>query len=158
ATGVAAYGLIRRRLQPWWLWAPMLAAMSLFIIGGVLRLEFGTLGDLSSHRSVIPDLITLPGYLFMIAMMVGVAPLRHGRGPADVAVTLDAVLATIAVFALAWVFLISPALVNSHASFTSRLMVVIYPAMSVFLVAFGFRTVFSSEQARPASLRLLFLT
>jgi len=43
---------------PWWC---LCAALVLFLIGGAAREQLGTLGDLSSHRSLVPDAITITG-------------------------------------------------------------------------------------------------
>ncbi len=158
AISAGIYSVWRRRIGPRWLWMIMVVAMVLFVAGGILRVFFGTLGDLSPHRSLVPDLITLPGYVFMIVMMINLVRLRRPHGMSDLVVTLDAILAAVAALALAWVFLIDPAIANRHVPIETRFLLVAYPAMSVFLVAFGFRTVYNDRSSRPLSLRMLLAT
>src|SRR4051812_14142151 len=42
---------------PFWIIA---GSFVLFVVGGAVRIELGTLGDLTSHRSLVPDLVILP--------------------------------------------------------------------------------------------------
>jgi diguanylate cyclase len=158
AIAAGIWAVWRRHLGPRWIWLSMVAAMVLFVVGGVLRVVFGTLGDLSPHRSIVPDLITLPGYVFMIVMMISLVRVRRPHGAGDLVITLDAALAAVAALALAWVFVIDPAIANRHVPLETRVLLVAYPAMSVFLVAFGFRTVYNDRTSRPFSLQMLLAT
>jgi diguanylate cyclase (GGDEF)-like protein len=118
--------------------------MLVFLIGGATRQAMGTLGDLSGQRSVIPDLISLPGYLIVGVALGGFVILRRkGRGGSLDAV-LDAALASLAALALAWAFLITPAL-DSNTPLSIRLLLVAYPPMSVFLVAMVAQLAFTAN-------------
>src|SRR4051794_40166139 len=64
-TAVAAivFGVRRHRPDVAWPWYWLAAGFVLFLVGGIVRVSLHTLGDLSSHRSIVPDLITIPGYI-----------------------------------------------------------------------------------------------
>jgi diguanylate cyclase (GGDEF)-like protein len=115
----------------------------------------GTLGDLSTHRSLVPDLITLPGYLLLAVGFGGlIRARRRGRG-SDFDAALDATVAALAALALAWVFLISPALTQQTVPTHLRLLLACYPPLSVFLVAIVARLAFSSGTAPVIAFRLV---
>ena len=65
-----------------WPWYVLAAAMALFFFGSVARVSFGTLGVITDRRSVIPDLITIPGYL---CAAVGFFGIVHARSAAATA-------------------------------------------------------------------------
>ncbi len=57
---VASIRLNRPALTwPWW---AISAAMALFLAGGALRVDLHTLGNITRGRSLVPDLLSLPGY------------------------------------------------------------------------------------------------
>ena len=58
---------------------------------------------------------------------------------------LDAALASLAALALAWAFLITPALDHTSTPLTVRLLLVAYPPMSVFLVAMVAQVAFTAN-------------
>jgi diguanylate cyclase (GGDEF)-like protein len=130
------------------------AALMVFLVGGGLREAFGTLGDLSSNRSEIPDLITLSGYVILGIGVLGLAYVRRGR-TRDVDGMLDGVIASLAAMTLAWLFLINPALFHENSPLSVRLLLSCYPPLSVFIVAIAARLAFSTGKRRPLSYGLL---
>lgn len=156
ATFVAmVVGLVRSRPRLRWPWVAIGVALALFIAGGGMRQSLGTLGDLSADRSLLPDLITLPGYLIVGAGLAGIARARGGEA-GDRDMVLDGVVASLATLTIAWVYLISPALFHEEAPFTVRLLLACYPPLSVFLVAVAARMAFTAGGGRsPAHLFLL---
>jgi diguanylate cyclase (GGDEF)-like protein len=155
---MAIFGIVRWRPRPAWPWALQVVALVLFLSGGLARTQMGTLGDLSPSRSLVPDLLSLPGYAVLAASVLGLVRLRRAGGLGDLDATLDAFVAGVAALTLAWVFLINPALAEQHVALSLRLLLSCYPAMSVFLVALGARLVFGSGRDRPLSMRLLLVT
>ena len=147
-------GILRWRPEPAWPWMLTLGAFVLFLVGGAARQALGTLGDLSSTRSAWPDLVTLPGYLLVAVGLAYAA--RAGRrdrvGGVDAA--LDAGLATLAALALAWAYLIEPTL-SQQTDLRVRIVLVCYPALSVFLVAIGTQLAFTSGAWRSTVFRLV---
>jgi diguanylate cyclase len=154
----AAAGIWRWRPEPRWPWMLQILALMLFLAGGAARVSLGTLGNLSTSRSLLPDALTLPGYLILGIALLGLARARRRPGATDFDATLDAVIASTACLTLAWVYLINPALSERHVELSIRLLLAAYPALCVFLVAIGARIAFSADVDRPVSLRLLFVT
>jgi diguanylate cyclase (GGDEF)-like protein len=147
-------GIRRYDPQPRWPWLAFLAAFALFLVGGVIRIALGTLGDLSADRSLVPDLIILPGYAVLAIAVYGVARAgRRGR-QREVDALLDAVIAALAVLILAWVYLITPAMEQDVPTGT-QLLLTAYPPASVFVVAMGARMAFNSARRPPIAMRLL---
>ncbi len=154
----AGYGIWRWRPQPRWPWLANMLALVLFLAGGAARVQLGTLGNLTRSRSLLPDALTLPGYLVLGIALLGLARARRRPGSTDLDATLDAAIAATASLTLAWVYLINPALSERHVELSTRLLLASYPAVCVFLVAIGARIAFSHDVDRPVSLRLMFVT
>jgi hypothetical protein len=70
---VLAISVWRRRPAHIWPWVAITVAFTLFLIGGVARYQLATTGNITASRSLIPDLITLPGYLLLAAGLLGFA-------------------------------------------------------------------------------------
>src|SRR5580658_8569249 len=75
---ILAIGHHRPRLTwPWW---AISASLALFLIGGALRFDFHTLGNITPSRSLVPDLLSLPGYGLGAAGLLGFSRARdRGR-------------------------------------------------------------------------------
>ncbi|MDQ6855305.1 MAG: EAL domain-containing protein, partial [Actinomycetota bacterium] len=147
-------GLRRNRPLARWPWMIIAAALVVFLVGGGVREAFGSLGDLSSNRSPVPDLITLSGYVLLGIGVLGLAHVRR-RGARDIDGMLDGVIAALAAMALAWIFLINPTLFHEHAPLPVRLLLSCYPPLSVFVVAMIARLAFNTGKRRPLSYVLL---
>src|SRR3954469_24379526 len=138
---------------PWWC---ICAALVLFLIGGAAREELGTLGDLSSHRSLLPDAITIPGYVILAVALAAFGHARRRGRAGDVDAILDATVAALAALSLAWVFLIGPVVHGDITTLSVEVVIAVYPALSVFLVALCARIAFSPESRRVVAYRLVF--
>ncbi|HEY7133632.1 MAG TPA: EAL domain-containing protein [Acidimicrobiia bacterium] len=156
ALAASWYGVWRRRPARRLPWLLIGAAMMLFLVGGATRVAFGTLGNLSSHRSLVPDAITIPGYLFIGFGLGGLARARLVSREARVDAMLDATISALAVLALAWIYLVAPALNDSHAPELVRLTLSCYPPLSVFLVATTAELAFSAGVRRIKAYSFLF--
>jgi diguanylate cyclase (GGDEF)-like protein len=138
---------------PWWC---ICAALVLFLVGGAAREQLGTLGDLSTHRSLIPDAITIPGYV-ALALALGTFGHARRRGRSgDVDAILDATVAALAALSLAWVFLIGPVVHGEVTTLSTEIVIAVYPALSVFLVALCARIAFSPQSRRVVAYQLVF--
>ncbi|MGZ8752261.1 MAG: putative bifunctional diguanylate cyclase/phosphodiesterase [Acidimicrobiia bacterium] len=124
-------------------WIAMGSALIAFLVGGALRVSSETLGDLSSSRSLLPDLVTLPGYLLLGVGLLGIARIQRG-GRRDIDGLLDGAIAALAALTLAWIYLVNPALFHSDAPLSVRVLLSCYPPLSVFLVAIAARIAFGS--------------
>jgi len=158
ALTIAVLGIRRWRPTPAWPWWLQVVALGLFLVGGLARASLGTLGDLTPGRSLLPDLLTLPGYAFLAVSMAALIRARRASGTRDLDASLDAAVAGIAALTLAWVYLINPAVSQQHVPLNIRLLLVCYPAMSVSLVALGARLAFGSGQRQPFALRMIMVT
>ena len=154
AVAATVVGLRRNRPVARWPWMIIAVALVVFLIGGGVREAFGSLGDLSSNRSPVPDLITLSGYVIIGIGVLGLAHVRR-RGIRDVDGMLDGVIAALAAMALAWIFLINPTLFHDSAPLRVRLLLSCYPPLSVFIVAMIARLAFNTGKRRPLSYGLL---
>jgi diguanylate cyclase (GGDEF)-like protein len=154
ATGAVTYGIVRYKPRPMWVWVCGLVSMLLFFLGGVLREMFGTLGDLSPSRTWYPEPFSMLGYVALGVSLFAVARSHLGNRWNDRVATLDALIAGLAALALAWIFLITPALERENLPFGARLALALYPAFSAFLVTAGFRIGFAAEQHPPVAFRI----
>ncbi|MDR3650435.1 MAG: EAL domain-containing protein [Acidimicrobiales bacterium] len=130
---------------PWWAIA---ASMAFFLVGGALRVDLHTLGNITPSRSLVPDLLSLPGYALGAAGLLGFSRARDRGRQRHFGVILDAVIAALAILAVAWVYVIDPVLFQYHTPLPIRLVLTCYPAMSIFLVVVTVRIAFSPEQNR----------
>jgi len=158
ALTIAVVGIRRWRPTPAWPWWLQVVALALFLLGGLARSSLQTLGDLTPSRSLLPDLLTLPGYVFLAISMVALIRVRRANEARDIDASLDAAVAGIAALTLAWVYLINPAASQQHVPLNIRLLLVCYPALSVSLVALGARLAFGSGPRQPFALRMITVT
>jgi len=151
------YGTRRWKPEPRWPWWTFCGTLTLFLIGGTLRTAYGTLGDLSSSRSFIPDVVTLPGYLLLAVGFMGLVRARRRNQGSDLDALLDAAVAGLAALTLAWAFLISRVLADKGVSPQIKFFLVCYPPLSVFLVAIVASLAFSANQRPVVAFRLVLL-
>ena len=151
------YGTRRWKPEPQWPWWMLCGALTLFLVGGSLRVAEDTLGNLTSSRSLVPDLVTLPGYLLLAVGFMGlVRARRRGRG-SDLDALLDATVAGLAALTLAWAFLISRFLLEQSVPTHVRLLLACYPPLSVFMVAIVASLAFSASERPVIAFRLVLL-
>jgi diguanylate cyclase len=155
AVAAATAGILWHKPKPKWMWLMGLAAFVLFFAGGVLREVYGTLGDLSEDRVWYPEPFSMAGYLALGAMAFGLGRSHLGERWRDRNAMLDAVIAGLAALALAWIYLITPALEQQEMPFGARLAMAFYPALSAFLVTIGFRIGFSHRSRPPVAFRFV---
>ncbi len=143
AIGASAW---KRRPSRVWPWASIACALALFVASGVARSSLETLSNLTADRSLLPDFLSLPGYLLLAAGLLGFW--RPGkRRPNEAGIILDGLIAALALASLAWVFVLrDPDVVQ--ATMLVKLVFAAYPSMSVFLVVVTLRIVFGAERER----------
>ena len=160
AANIAAvtFAILHYHPRPWWQWWVILAALILFLVGSIFSVEYNTLGNLSRTRSLIPDLITMPGYVLLAAGLLGIARSR-GKGSIDIFDTvLDGLMVSFSMFALTWVYLIQPVATAHGSPYVVRLTLAAYPSLSLFLVIVTIRLAFTSTEHRSPSYWLLLST
>jgi diguanylate cyclase (GGDEF)-like protein len=155
AAVATAVGVHRWKPEPRWPWITLLVAEVLALAGGGLRMMIGTLGDLTSSRSVLPDVLSLPAYLVLAVSLAGLARSALPRHEERVNAIIDAVIASLALLTLAWVYLMTPALSQAHAPLTVRLLLAAYPPASMFVAAMSVQLLFSSSKRPPVAFRLV---
>jgi diguanylate cyclase (GGDEF)-like protein len=138
-----------------WPWYAIAASTAFFLVGGVVRVDLHTLGNITATRSLAPDLLALPGYVLGAAGLLGFSRARDRGRQRHFGVILDAIIAALAILAVAWVYVIDPVLFQHHTPLAIRLVLTCYPAMSIFLVVVTVRIAFSPEQERVPSYWLL---
>jgi diguanylate cyclase (GGDEF)-like protein len=146
-------GLWRNRPDPTWPWALLGGGVVLFVIGGAVRESLGSLGDVSSTRSLIPDWFSLAGYVLFALGMWGVGRVRRQGQDGDIETVLDGILAALALLVGAWVYLIEPAMSDVDAPLSVRLVLGAYPLMSIIIVGLAARIAFSPSARRTLSFR-----
>jgi diguanylate cyclase (GGDEF)-like protein len=154
ALGAMIVGVRRYRPRLRWPWWCISVALVLFVIGGAAREYLGTLGNLTATRSLLPDLITIPGYCCLGVALSGLAHVRRRRG-GDLDALLDGIVAALAALSLAWALLITPVLGHLHTPMKVRIVVAVYPPLSVAFVAIAARFAFNPLRARTQALRYL---
>jgi len=153
--GAIVFGIHRyrpARRAPWWM---ALGAFTLFVIGGVARDDLHTLGVLTVHRSLIPDLIVLPGYALLGAALIGIIRARTGSMSHRLGIIYDGVIASLAVLALSLVYLIEPVLARRNAPVDVKLILSCYPAVSLFLLIITLQIAFGTSRERCTADRFL---
>ncbi len=119
-----------------WPWYTLAFGFALFFAGGIAREATDSLGVLTVHRSLAPDLITIPGYVLVTVGLFGFAKARIRDTVARIDIALDAGVAALAALTVAWLFLLNPAVFTAeNVPLQVRLLVAAYVPLSVFLVA-----------------------
>lgn len=137
-------------------WAAIAIAFAVFMAAGVLRVQLKTIGDLSAGRSLLPDLLTLPGYALLAAGLLGFARQSTRDRERQSTVVLDGLLAALALAAIAWVFVIQRALVQIDMPISVMLVMIAYPSLSIFMVVVTLRIVLDPCRDRVPAVWLLF--
>ncbi len=144
-----------RRPRRTWPWLVIAIALTLFLVSGAARTMLGTMGDLTEARSLVPDLMVLPAYALLAAGLLGFSRNDSGEPHRQWSILLDGLIAAMALGALAWVFVIQPVVLQLHAPDTVKLILTIYPPMSIFMVVVTLRIAFSPKQERVPAYWLL---
>lgn len=126
-------GALFNRPKPYSAWICFLGMAVLFAVGSSLRTSMGTLGQLTSDRSLIPDALTFGGYLLAGIGLILLSRKNARRLDADG--FIDAGVLAAAVMLTAWVYLIEPTLEGEGVPLKLRLIITLYAPTSVFLVA-----------------------
>src|SRR5579863_5620772 len=150
AFGVRLYKPSRR--WPWWL---ILSSFVLFVVGGTARYQLSTLGNLTARRSLVPDLITIPGYALLAAGLIGFTLAKTTSALKRRFIIYDGVIASLAALAISWTYVIEPILRRHSAPVALRYTLVSYPAISLFLLVVTVQIAFGSGRVRGPADRFL---
>ena len=149
----AFIGLRRHRPRVRWPWWALVLTALLWAVAGVAREVTGATGDLTSKRSLLPDLFALPGYALFGLALYGL--LRARRAPGDRGARLDGLMLGAGALLIVNELLIVPTLRIPGAWVMARIAIAIYPAISMCLLVLAARLAFSSWQPSPAFSLLL---
>lgn len=137
------------RSGPWW----MLVLVGLvWTWAGIIDDVFNASGDLSSNRSLIPDLLAIPGYAVFGAALYWLLRLR--RGSNERSALLDGLMVAAGASLLVFEGLIRPTFDVPNAWLPAQLAVAAYPTMSMLLLVIAGQLAFSSGE-RSAAFSLL---
>ena len=137
-----------------WPWYWIAAGVTLFFFGGVARAGYETLGVISADRNLIPDIITIPGYLICAVGFFGIVRSRQRGRDNEMDALLDASVAALAAMALGWVFVVNPTLLH-QSPLSVRVVLAAYPTLSMFLVALTASFAFTGASRGRANKLLL---
>ena len=146
-------GLRRHRPKLLWPWLALLMSAVLWGFAGVVREATGATGNLTTSRSLLPDLFAIPGYALFGLALYGM--LRARRAPGDHGARLDGLMLGAGALLLVNELLIVPTLHIDHAWVMARIAISIYPAISMCLLVLAARLAFSSWQPSAAFSLLL---
>ncbi|HEY4333221.1 MAG TPA: EAL domain-containing protein, partial [Ilumatobacteraceae bacterium] len=150
----ATAGLRRHRPTLQWPWWALVATGLLWTASSVLSDATHATGNLTSSRSLLPDLFAIPGYCLFGAALYGL--LRARRGPSEPGALLDGIMLGAGALLVVNELLITPALGIKGAWVMARISIAIYPALSMCLLVLAARLAFTSGERSPA-FRLLLL-
>ena len=146
-------GMRRHRPEPVWPWWILAGIGLLWTIAGILREATGATGDLTSSRSLVPDLFALPGYVAFGVALIGL--LRTRTATSDRDVILDGLVLAAGAALAVHELLVIPTLDIDDGWVMAQLAIVIYPVASVCLLIIAARLAFSGGERTPAFLLLL---
>jgi diguanylate cyclase (GGDEF)-like protein len=138
-----------------WPWRTFAVALFLFLAGIVVRAQLATLSNVSGTRSLVPDVISLSGYIVLNGSLLGIGRARRRGQVGDFETVLDGLLAALACLVGAWTFVIAPALQNSGSPASVQVVLAAYPVMSICVVGLTARIAFSSGSRTVAAYRYL---
>ena len=142
--GAVASGLVGIRLrQPSvrWPWMMFSSAAVLWTVAGVVDGFVAASGDLTSDRSLLPDLFAVPGYAMIGVALVGLA--RTRRADRDQASLIDGVMLAAGVALLVHEWIVEPAMEIDDAAPIAIAAVLVYPIMSLGLLLLAGRLAFA---------------
>lgn len=148
------YALHRHRVERPMPWRLVIVAMVVWMIGGALRGSLETTGDLSSSRSLLPDVFSLSGYVLVSIGLVIVHRRRYDDRRRDLDAFLDAAIAGLAVAAATWGTLVVPAFADRSVLLVQTLLVV-YPVLTVAVATLALRFAFNTATRSVRAHQLL---
>lgn len=151
-----AIGVHRYRPKVRWTWLMIITAFVLFLIDGVERTNLHTLGNLTASRSLLPDLIAIPGYVCLASGLFGFVYHRSRKSNQRVAVVYDAVIAALAILAICLVYVIQPVLSDHGTPRTIQIIMVMYPALSIFILTVCYQIAFRAGHVRTEAETFVF--
>jgi len=141
-----------------WPWRAISAAFVLFTLGELAGQRVDLANDVAGGRALLPDAILLPGYLILAVGLLGFVRERERSRRNSFGIVLDGLMASLALLACCWVFLIEPRMMDHSQSVLVRLVVIAYPAMSLFLVVIAMQISFGALRTASVSERCILIS
>jgi diguanylate cyclase len=141
-------GLRRHRPRVSLPWIMILSTGPLFVIAGVVRQVTDATGDLTTERSLLPDLFALPGYLVFGAALYVL--LRSRERVRERGAVLDGIMLTAGASLVSYEMLIAPTLGNGDAWVMARLAVAVYPMLTLCMLVLAARLAFTPGEPSVA--------
>ena len=146
-------GLRQHRPEPAWPWWILIGIGFLWTIAGLLREATGATGDLTTGRSLLPDLFAFPGYVAFGGALLGL--LRTRTATADRDVILDGLMLSAAAALAVHELLVIPTLGLPDGWVMAQVAIVIYPVAAICLLIVAARLAFGGGERSPAFYLLL---
>ena len=118
------------------------AAAVLWTVAGVVDGFVTASGDLTSDRSLLPDLFAIPGYVLIGVALVGLS--RTRRADRDQTSLIDGVMLAAGVALLVHEWIVEPAMELDDAAPLAIAAVLVYPIMSLGLLLLAGRLAFAA--------------
>ncbi|HTH05589.1 MAG TPA: hypothetical protein VL916_06955, partial [Ilumatobacteraceae bacterium] len=150
---VGVIGVLHHRPAIVWPWWSMVFAGVIWTAAGIVREATGATGDLTTSRSLLPDLFALPGYFAFGIALHGLLKARGAGRERDL--LLDGLMIAIGASLVVHQFLVAPTLALTDSWVIARLAIVIYPSISMWLLVLAGRLAFSGLERSPANYLLL---
>jgi diguanylate cyclase len=138
------------RRAPWYLLA---AGQALFVAGAVLAYNYERLFASSLPFPSVADLLHLAFYPLLVAGMLMV--IRERGENRDRASLIDALIVTLSLATLLWVYLIAPYVAGGSLSLAGRVTSIAYPAMDILVLGVVARVAAGSHRREAAFTFLL---
>lgn len=133
-----------------WAWRCLTIALILFAIGSIFRQLFDSFGNLNSDRPWLPTVVSLLGYIFLAAALLGILKVQsqsttHYRG-----ILFDAALSTVIVFSFEFLYIILP-LQHGSPSLAATITLSLYPTLSACLLFITLRIEILTSKSHTAA-------
>ncbi len=135
-------------------WIFLNVALVLFLLSEGSRGALETLGNVSESRSILPDVLALPGYTLLALGLMGFSQWSVWK-ERRAGIILDALLASLALILLVWIFVFQPFLHNNDVPLPVAVSLITYPSTSIFLLVVTFWVAFNPAQRNVPSLWLV---
>ncbi len=150
---VGVVGVLHHRPPIVWPWWSMVSAGVLWTVAGIVREATEATGDLTTSRSLLPDVFALPGYAAFGIALHGLLKARGAGRERDL--LLDGLMIAIGASLVVHEFLVAPTLALTDSWVVARVAIIIYPSISMWLLVLAGRLAFSGLERSPANFLLL---
>lgn len=151
--GCAVLGLRHHRPDVAWPWWALVATGVIWTASGVAADLAGTTGDLTTDRTLVPDLLALPGYLLFGAALHGLHRARRPDREADT--LIDGIMLAVGAALVVHELVIAPAMELPDTWLMARLAVAMYPALAICLLVTASRLAFGRDRSVSFGLLLI---